>query len=257
MPPAISTARPTAGGSYGSGTVFELSPTGDGGWTEKKLHNFGPWHRRGLSQAGLIFDAAGNFYGTTFDGRNSLSAAFRLSPREGGGWTEKVLHVSCTGVVLTYLFGGLTLDGAGDLYGTSYDGGAYAEGTVFELLPQDDGGWTLKVLHNFHNNDHDGWAPAAGLIFDAAGSLYGTTSWGGSHQSECPGGSGPFGCGTVFKMTPNGSGGWTEKKLHSFGGDRDGKYPSGPVILDGAGNLYGTTSAGGNYGAGTVFEITP
>ena len=106
--------------------------------------------------------------------------------------------------------------------------------------------WNEKVLHSFNSNGVDGGEPYAGLIFDAAGNLYSTTSLGGT-----------YGEGTAFELTPTGGGRWTEAVLHSFGSGTDGSSPSAVLIFDAAGNLYGTTYAGGPYGGGTVFELTP
>ena len=145
--------------------------------------------------------------------------------------------------------GGLIFDNAGNLYGTTDGGGIHDEGTVFELSPSEAEAWSEKLLHSFDGTD--GVAPEAGLIFDAAGSLYGTTYFGGIH-----------GTGTAFRLSPRESGGWTETILHSFGGGTDGRYPATDLIFDAAGNLYGTTYLGGIHpcggdGCGTVFEITP
>ena len=138
-------------------------------------------------------------------------------------------------------------DTAGNLYGTTQHGGSEGFGTVFEMTPNGSGGWTEKLLHNFGIIDTDGQNPYAGLISDAAGDLYGTTQHGGRE-----------GLGTVFEMTPNGSGGWTERPLYDFGIiDTDGQNPYAGLISDGAGNLYGTTLSGGTHGGGTVFEVTP
>src|ERR1039458_7566385 len=136
---------------------------------------------------------------------------------------EKVLHnFNNNGTDGTSPRAGLIFDAAGNLYGTTEQGGAYSHGTVFELTPAAGGGWTEQVLHNFNNNGTDGTNPYAGLIFDSAGNLYGTTAAGG---------------------------GWTEKVLHSFGNSTDGQYPNG-LIFDAAGNLYGTTWEGGTYEIG-------
>jgi uncharacterized repeat protein (TIGR03803 family) len=116
---------------------------------------------------------------------------------------------------------------------------------VFELTPSMGGGWSEKVLHNFGQGS-DGSQPVGGLIFDAAGRLYGTTQVGGS-----------FYHGTVFELTPEPGGDWTEKVLHNFSGGADGAVPNVGLIFDAAHNLYGTTDLGGAYGWGTVFELAP
>src|SRR5262249_32576113 len=128
----------------------------------------------------------------------------------------------------------------------------YGCGTVFELIRGSNGKWTEKVLHYFEHPVNDGTSPDGGLIFDSAGNLYGTTSLGGGL------GCGRFGCGTVFELTPNKDGTWTEKLFHSFHANgKDGYGPSSNLILDKAGNLFGITSDGGTNGSGTVFELTP
>jgi uncharacterized repeat protein (TIGR03803 family) len=235
------------GGDYGYGTFFELTPNGSGGWTYKKFHNFGNGTDGASPEAGLIFDVAGNLYGTTgYGGDYYAGTVFELTPNGSGGWTEKKLHDFGNGTDGLYPWAGLIFDAAGNLYGTTQYGGAYGNGTAFELTPNGSGGWTEKRLHNFGNGT-DGDEPLAKLIFDAAGNLYGTTYYGGA-----------YGNGTAFELTPNGSGGWTEKKLHNFGNGTDGTSPDAGLILDRSGNLYGTTtSGGGTYNAGTVFEITP
>ncbi len=214
------------------------------------LHSFGGSDGAGPS-AGLIADAAGNLYGTTADGGatticvpTGCGTVFELTPTE----TLTVLHSFAVfgdgGVPLA----GLIADAAGNLYGTTANGGASSRGTVFELTPT---GAALTVLHSFSSTGSDGANPSAGLIADAAGNLYGTTAFGGA-GTNCP-----SGCGTVFKLMPTG----TLTVLHSFGGS-DGANPSAGLIADAAGNLYGTTADGGAgtncpSGCGTVFELTP
>src|ERR1035438_3767949 len=133
----------------------------------------------------------------------------------------------------------LVLDAAGNLYGTTENGGTYNQGTAFELSPTVGGGWTETVLHSFGNGT-DGANPyAVNLIFDAAGNLYGTTDQGGI-----------YGYGTVFDLSPSQGGGWTETVLYSFGNGTDAKAPLGGLIFDSAGNLYGTTLAGGIHPCG-------
>jgi uncharacterized repeat protein (TIGR03803 family) len=244
------------GGDYGSGTAFELTPTAGGGWAEKVLYSFG-----GNPFSGLIFDAAGNLYGTTYwGGTYGQGTAFELTPTPGGGWTETVLHsFILNGTDGAYPYAGLIFDAAGNLYGTTYWGGTwvscgYGCGTVYELTPAAGGDWTETVLHSFgieNIRDPNGYHPGAGLIFDAAGNLYGTTQRGDGT------GCGGAGCGTVFELTPTAGGGWTEKVLHGFGNGTDGAEPYAGLIFDVAGDLYGTTTGGGDYGHGTVFELAP
>lgn len=151
-------------------------------------------------------------------------------------------------------YGGLISDPSGNLYGTTAEGGVYGYGTVFGLSPEAGGGWREKILHSFSDAGTDGDQPLAGLVMDAGGNLYGTTSYGG--DGTCIGG-----CGTVFELLPSAGGTWTEETLHSFldnGTDGDRPFYA-PVIFDASGNLYGTTYAGGSSpsGGGAVFEITP
>jgi uncharacterized repeat protein (TIGR03803 family) len=236
------------GGAHNNGTVFKLTPVAGAGWSETVLHNFNPNGKDGISPyAGLVSDSAGNLYGTTpGGGAHSYGTAFELTPKTGGGWTEKVLH-NFNGEAGAYPKGSLTVDKAGNLYGTTIEGGAYGDGVVFELTPEAGGGWTEKALHNFNPSRKDGVSPYSGLIFDAAGDLYGTTIEGGGHNG-----------GTVFELSPGTGGGWTETVLHRFDDkSTDGNTPYASLIFDAAGNLYGTTYSGGVYGAGTVFELTP
>jgi uncharacterized repeat protein (TIGR03803 family) len=147
--------------------------------------------------------------------------------------------------------GKLVSDKAGNLYGTTAGGGAYQGGTAFELQSSN-GNWTESVLYDFCVNNvrncPDGDAPAAGLTFDNAGNLYGTTEGGGA-----------YGLGTVFELAPpdDPGGSWTETVLSSFGAPGDGKAPLSHLIFDASGNLYGTTSDGGAYLGGTVFQLAP
>ena len=232
-------------------------------WNEKVLHNFSNNGTDGWSaQSGLIVDAAGNLYGTTFSGGtyNYYGTVFELSPTLGGGWSETVLHnFSDDGTDGWGPQSGLVFDAAGNLYGTTSGGGTYNGGTVFEMSPMLGGGWTETVLHSFGSGTDGAGAIYASLIFDAAGNLYGTTSSGGT--DICP----QFGCGTVFELMPTGGGTWTEAVLYNFHRGSDGHVPSAALIMDAAGNLYGTTYEGGTgnclngniHGCGTVFKLTP
>jgi len=150
-------------------------------------------------------------------------------------------------------YGSLIFDAGGNLYGTTGEGGVgcdqYGCGTVFELTPDGNGGWTETVLYYFDPtfSNPDGVNPLAGLALDNAGNLYGTTSEG-------------VGGGKVFELLPDGRGGWTETLLHTFGGAPDGATPQSGLIFDNTGNLYGTTYEGGTNpcggnGCGTVFRV--
>ncbi len=245
------------GGAHGYGTVFEFKPGSGGGWTETVLHNFNWEGSDGAYPcAGLVFDRAGNLYGTTMQGgTHGYGTVFELSPGQGGSWTETVLYnFNNNGSDGTYPGAGLVFDANGNLYGTTNVGGAHHYGTVFELSPGQ-GGWTEALLHSFNNDGIDGIYPVTGVIVDAHGNLYGTTVYGGMRLSYelCR-----YGCGTVFELSPNGSGGWTENVLHSFNNNgTDGADPYAALILDAHGNLYGTTNVGGAHDYGTVFELSP
>jgi uncharacterized repeat protein (TIGR03803 family) len=230
-------------GAYGVGTVFELSPTASGGWTETTLYAFGNGSDGQRPASALIFDPQGNLYGTTEQGGiYGLGTVFELSPAVSGGWTETVLHSFGNGTDGQYPEASLIFDAAGNLYGTTTEGGTYKNGAVFKLTPNA-GSWTEKILHSFNPNGIDGDIPFAGLVMDKTGNLYGTTNYGGA-----------YGCGAVFELPKSGA----EKILHNFSGPPyDGQNPYAGVTFDASGNLYGTTTNGGAAPAGTVFEMTP
>jgi uncharacterized repeat protein (TIGR03803 family) len=223
--------------------------------TEATVYTFSNAGTGFNSYGGLIFDSAGNLYGTTREGGAFGSGTvFELSPGPGGVWTETVL----------YSFKGGSKDGAhpvaplvfdkvGNLYGTTYVGGTSYRGTAFELSPDGKGGWTESVIYNFYGKK--GTYPEAGLVIDLAGNLYGTTLYGGDGACR----SNPNGpsCGTVFRLKKGITGKWIETVIHTFTGAPDGAAPAGGVVLDGAGNLYGATTYGGGSSAGTVFRLAP
>jgi uncharacterized repeat protein (TIGR03803 family) len=236
-----------AGGVYGYGTVFELTPNGSA-WTETVLYSFTGGSDGAFPFADLTFDAAGNLYGTTLNGGTyGGGVVFELTPAQSG-WTETVLRSFRTRPHSSSAYPSrLTYKGR-KLYGTITAEGAYGAGAVFELV-QSKQGWSGKTLYNF-SGGNDGGGPAGGLTFDATGNLYGTAQGGGS-------GSG----GVVFELTPSG-GRWTETVLYNFQCcDGDGIVPSG-VNMSKAGNLFGTTTQGGTgscfgyNGCGTVWELT-
>jgi uncharacterized repeat protein (TIGR03803 family) len=206
----------------------------------------------GAEPQGLITDGAGNLYGTTYyGGSQSFGAVFKLAPT-ATGWTESLIHSFCTPASCAdgaYPTGGLIMDAAGNLYGTTDGGGNNNFGVVFKLTPGTTG-WTETVLYSFCTpaSCADGAYPTGGLIMDAAGNLYGTTVGGGGGNNG----------GVVFRLTP-GNMGWTETVLYSFCSQSncaDGAFPSG-LVMDGEGNLYGTTGYGGSNDNGTVFKLMP
>jgi uncharacterized repeat protein (TIGR03803 family) len=263
------------GGDDQIGVVFELSPVGKR-WKETVLYSF-PGGANGYEPAnGLIMDKSGNLYGTTGGG------IFELSP-SGGVWTEQMIYTAASsywswltmdgsgnifGVGTTTIFelslngkggwnstvlrtfkqglfpeGTPALDQAGNLYGTTADGGLTSNGTVYKLSPGGKNGtWTEKILYTF--NGVDGSNPA-GVVLDASGNIYGTIARSGGSSA-----------GSVYELVaPVGKGAYKEKILWAFNGT-DGNGPS-PVVLDGASKLYGTTAAGGSKSDGLVFEVTP
>jgi uncharacterized repeat protein (TIGR03803 family) len=225
---------------YGCGTVFKLSPTG----TETVLHSFING-MDGSSPNGLLRDAAGNLYGTANSGgADGAGVVFKLSSIG----TDAVLYTVTGGADGFEPNGPLIQDAVGNLYGTTNAGGSTTGtcrcGVVFELIRRNSG-YDFKVLQNF-TGGADGAIPA-GLVRDAAGNLYGTTSYGGGGSKVCT--DAPGGCGTVFKLSPTG----TKTILHRFTGGADGAHPAGNLIQDAAGNLYGTTE----YGEGVVFKLSP
>lgn len=345
------------GGAYGQGTVFQLTPSTGGAWTETVLYSFTGGTDGEQPQGGLAIDGAGNLYGTTSwggDPSSGCGTVFKLSPSDNG-WIFTVLHAFTNGqdgcspqggnlhfdLASGSIFGTTAGGGAGSqgtvfalfpawpfyrvwslrgtngkfpgglgfftwgTYGTAYFGGAQQVGTVFELGPGNDistkhafsttntagywpigdlatqviaspvgplgimygvtsfGGvghygtvyeltesqsvfdlWTISVLHSF--SGPDGASPWAGVVLDPAGNLYGTTQWGGTD---------PGYAGTVFKLSPGAKNTWTNKVLYSFTGGTDGNLPTSGVVLDNAGNLYGTTNKGGAFDKGVVYEV--
>lgn len=231
-------------------------------YTETILYTFTGGNDGGYPFSGLISDSQGNLYGTTTGGGPyQAGVVFRLSMQSDGTWVETDLFVFSNGSDGGYPTGPLAIDSEGNLYGTTNWGSLTCVplngtgcGVVFKLSPQSYGRWRETILHTFQNDARDGFTPTSGVTFDNTGNLYGTTSDGGAYD-----------VGVVFELTPTTSGPWKEKVLHSFTGEADGQYPSGPLVLDATGSLYGGTAGGGikdtstctSYGCGVVFKLTP
>jgi uncharacterized repeat protein (TIGR03803 family) len=227
------------GGSNGSGSVYRLSPSGSS-WTYHSLYSFkaGP-DGVGPAFGSLALGPHGALFGTT-EGGGYFGTAFAVCVCAG---REVQIHSFGIGTDGAQPIGGLVMDSAGNLYGTASLGGAYGNGTVFEEVRSGDS-WTESTLYSFIGSN-DGTNPASGVTLDAQGNIYGTTSLGGAN-----------GAGVVYELSPSGSG-WGQTVLYTFEGLNDGQNPVGGVILDEAGNLYGTTFDGGANGGGTVYEMSP
>jgi len=258
----------------GCGTIFMLARASNGGWKESVLHRFQNDNDTSDGSApngALIFDGAGNLYGTTSSGGGSpdqcssgafsgCGIVFELSPKSSEVWKESVLYRFQISGGGAGPYGGVVFDPAGNLYGTAAAGGnccdpifGWGAGVVFQLTP-DSEGWSENVLHSFceKNKCSDGNAPYSGLYRAPDGTLYGTTSYGGGDAFPCFN----LGCGTVFKLMNNSNGSWSEQVLNDFIG-RDGIQPSNTLTADKDGNLYGTTPVEGAFGERTVFKLSP
>ena len=229
----------TEGGGYGYGVVFGISPSGH----EKVVYSFTGGADGATPASGLLsFD--GYLLGTTSaGGAFGAGTVFAITPQS----KEVVLHSFTGGADGSGPQGGLVMDALGNLYGTTFSGGASGNGTVFELIrPKVKGGaWTEQVLYSFKTGT-DGANPVSGVTFDKAGHLYGTTSAGGAYSY-----------GTVFQLTHSSSG-WTENILYQFQLQNDGGTPWAGIVVDASGNLYGATTQGGwgADGGGTIFKLS-
>jgi len=283
----------SAGGQYGFGSVYELTPNGSGGWSQTVLYSFCPLFPNCTdgqtpTYSSLLFDNSGNLYGTTFQGGTTGDGVvFKLS-LSGGTWTESVLYSFLGKPDAANPVNGLIMDKAGNLYGTAYAGGAFDNGAVFELSPTVSGTWTERVIASINslygglvmNNSGyifgttstavfalvpsgstwtrytlfsfdpaqaatQGSSPNGTLAIDSANNLYGTTQAGGTNN-----------LGVVYKLRPTSTPGkFSERILYNFGGN--GTQPFAGVVLDSAGNLFGTTTAGGKNNAGVIYQLSP
>jgi uncharacterized repeat protein (TIGR03803 family) len=228
------------GGVNGNGAVFKVSRTGDI-WNESLLYSFTGGADAVNPVAGVSLDSSGDLFGTSsFGGANGVGAVYQLVHSQEG-YRESVIY-SFQGLSDGQNpVGGVILDQAGNLYGTTFDGGDNGGGTVYELSPSRQG-WTFTTLYSF-TGGYGG--PYNLLTWDASGNLYGTTN-----------GDGAFGLGAVFKLTP-GDNGWTMTDLHDFAGGNDGASPYGAVAVDAHGDVFGTAAVGGTANQGVAWEITP
>jgi len=234
----------SGGGAANAGVVFRLTPSGNG-WVDSVLYSFAGSPDGSTPFSTLIFDSSGNLYGTTTAGGTEWGTVYELSP-SGGGWTEKILYTFQGANDGGIPYAGVILDPEGNLYGDTNRNGAGGGGTIFELTPSN-GNWTFSVLYSPELLTVFG--PAGTLARASNGTLYGAIFTGGGQG--CSG----YGCGSVFQLAPS-NGSWTYTSLYVFTGGADGENPQGQLILDSAGNIYGTTS-GSLGGNGSVYELTP
>ncbi len=229
------------GGAFYQGVIYEISRAGK----QRVLHAFTGGKDGGVGSLGsLLLDKSGKIYGVTeLGGAQSSGTVYELSQAGKNKWHLRTLYAFKGTPDAAFPYGGLIADKSGNLYGTTYYGGAHGVGSVFELVRKKNGKYRERVLYSFQGGS-DGSYTTSTLIFGASGDLYGTTSSGG----------GSCDCGTIFKVDPTSG---AEQVLHNFGSGTDGAYPYYGLTADQSGNFYGTTVAGGNFGQGVVFEFTP
>lgn len=229
----------------GCGVVYKLTKSGSA-WSQSVLYSFTGGSDGSGPGAGLTLDRNGNVYGMTpTGGQYGLGVIYQLQPRLNGTWKFNLIHAFTGGVDGgAGSAGRLLLDKSGNLFGVATVGGASGKGAVFELTLGSDNRWRLKTLYSFKGQPDAGF-PYGGLLFDAAGNLYGTTYYDGANN-----------LGSVYKLSMK-NGVWNETVLYSFKGGTDGLGPISNLVLDAHGNLLGTTSEGGAGGCscGTIFRL--
>jgi uncharacterized repeat protein (TIGR03803 family) len=234
------------GGAYGLGVIYQLKANSTN-WTFSVIHPFtGGDDGSGGSAGRMVFDKSGNLYGvTTTGGASGNGVVFELTPAQGGKWNLQTLYSFKGTPDAGFPYGGVLFDASGNLYGTTYYGGANGLGAVYELVFQH-GTWSEEVLYSFAGGS-DGSSSISNLVMDKAGNLFGTTSEGGANCS----------CGVIFKVAPDGHGGWTESVVYRFQGAPDGGFAYNGMVSDGRGNFYGTTVHGGLSDDGTIYRFNP
>ena len=237
-----------SGGTYGSGIAYKLALR-NGNWMLTPLFSFagGP-SGAGPGFGALVIGSDNKLYGTA-EGGGVSGIAYNLGPQPAVcpsvfcPWREIVLHIFGRDQDGAQPLGGLAFDSAGNLYGTTSEGGTSNNGAVVQITGSGQN-WSESVIYSFAGGT-DAANPVAGPTVDASGNIYGTSPFGGAN-----------GNGAVYKLTRSGSG-WTESVIYSFQGGNDGQSPTGGVIVDAAGNVYGGTFFGGANGGGTVYKLSP
>ncbi len=231
----------TLAGPAPEGQVFRVSSTGE----FTSLHVFSGGSDGGLPNPGLTLDKKGNIYGVTSYGGVGGGVIYRVSPNG----TETVLHEFVAETGAEPIDSGVVIDGSGNLYGTATNNGPNRGGVIYRLSAAGE----YSVLYAF-TSEQDGGEPAANVVLDAAGNLYGTAQIGGNLGCSPTIGGALIGCGVLFEFSTAGS----YSVLHAFiGGAEDGAQPSSAPVLDGQGNIYGATSDGGPANYGVIYKTTP
>ena len=233
------------GGANGLGTIYKIGPLSSGASTFKVIHAFTGGADGSSGSAGRMILRDGRLYGAATTGGSSGSGVvFELTPRALGGWDFRTIYTFQGQPDGIFPYGALLFDDSGNIYGTTYYGGANGIGAVYKLSPQPVGEWTEEVIYSFQQGT-DGNSPISNLVFDKAGNLYGTTSEGG------------LGRGVIFKLAPVGGGNWTETVVHAFEGPPDGGFAYNGMVVDAFGNFYGATVHGGENDDGSVYNFIP
>jgi uncharacterized repeat protein (TIGR03803 family) len=231
----------------GCGVVYELSKSDGGRWKETVIHDFDGADGSGPG-AGLTLGPKGDLFGMTpTGGAHGFGVIYRLHRKSDGSWRFSVIHDFTGGADGNGGSAGRLLpDASGNLFGVATAGGANGSGVAFKLAQRKPGAWKLTPLYAFKGQPDAGF-PYGALSFGPDGALYGTSYYDGE-----------FDAGSVYRLAPAG-GRWTEQVLYSFTGDADGGGSISNVLFDQAGNLYGTTSEGGDptCGCGVIFELSP
>jgi uncharacterized repeat protein (TIGR03803 family) len=234
------------GGAYGLGTIYKIRQEHNGPWSFRVIHAFTGGADGASGSAGRMILRQGRLYGAaTAGGTYGSGVVFELTPRGIGEWNFRTIYSFRGQPDGSFPYGALLFDRLGNIYGTTYYGGANGIGAVYELSPRTTiGEWNESVLYSFQEGS-DGNSPISNLVADNVGNLYGTTSEGG------------LGSGTIFKLSPVGSGQWIETVVHPFEGPPDGGFAYNGMVVDRFGNFYGATVHGGDDDDGAIYKFTP
>src|SRR5438094_8178831 len=232
------------GGASGLGTIYKIHQVANGTWTFRVIHTFTGGSDGGSGSAGRMILRKGRLYGAaTTGGAYGSGVVFELTPRGVGDWHFRTIYSFQGQPDGSFPYGALLFDRSGNVYGTTYYGGANGIGAVYKLSPRPVGEWTEDLIYSFQQGPA-GNSPISNLVFDKAGNRYGTTREGG------------LGSGTIFKLSPVG-GNWTETVVHAFEGPPDGGFAYNGMVVDVFGNFYGATVHGGENNDGSVYKFTP